>query len=121
LQARGHYLPLVVPFVPTMHGHLLESCALPDAPANGRQADDVRREAELACLAEGFVVTLDGEALPQAPELYSDARRDLRGLLYMVPLAGQERGRHELVVALTPAKTPSKDQAPPIWRIPYWY
>ncbi|GGA76886.1 hypothetical protein GCM10011521_13960 [Arenimonas soli] len=123
LQAQGGYLPLVVPFVPQLHQQMLDACPEPmDLPPGfaGRQQ---RSQATLACIAEGFAVTLDGQPLAQAPELYSDATRDLRGLVYMIPLAGQSRGRHELVVALQPQpeSKPGNDDSPPIWRIPYWY
>lgn len=121
MQARGRYLPLVVPYLPTRHGHLLEDC---DAGTADTDTSDERARQTaglLDCLAGGFQVALDGEPLTLAPELYSDARRDLRGLLYMIPLAGQSRGRHELVVVLRPDETPAEGEPPPTWRIPYWY
>ena len=86
-----------------------------------QQAPELRTAAQLACLADGFAVSLDGQPLGQAPSLYSDARRDLRGLVYMIPLTGQSRGRHELVVVLRPKDPPGKGEPPPTWRIPYWY
>lgn len=123
LQARGRYLPLVLPYVPTVHGHLLDGCLDDEevAAEQTQQALETRTAAQLACLAEGFGVSLDGQPLDQAPALYSDARRDLRGLVYMIPLTGQSRGRHELVVVLRPKDAPAKGEPPPTWRIPYWY
>lgn len=121
MQARGRYLPLVLPFVPTTHGHLLDGCDV-DAKDDPDAGDAVARRAkQLACLADGFEVSLDGQPLAQAAELYSDARRDLRGLLYMIPLEGQARGRHELVIVLRTQHVPGDGDASSIWRIPYWY
>jgi hypothetical protein len=115
--ARGPDLPLVVPYLPTLHQHLLADCA----QASGRDAAArlARHEAALGCLATGFEVRLDGEVLALAPEAYTDAGRDLRGLLYMVPATGLAPGRHELQVTLRPAEEP-KDGEPPRWRIPFW-
>lgn len=123
LQAQGRYLPLVVPFVPQLHQQMLDACPEPKNLPRGFAGRQQRSQATLACIAEGFAVTLDGQPLDLAPELYSDATRDLRGLVYMIPLAGQSRGRHELVVALHPQPEPKPDEydAPPVWRIPYWY
>jgi len=121
LQARGRYLPLVLPFVPTTHGHLLENCGVAASGARDPELDHALRAQRLACLADGFQVSLDGQPLPQAPDLFTDARRDLRGLLYMIPLEGQSRGRHELVVVLRPKDALKDGEAPPTWRIPYWY
>ncbi|WP_374603965.1 hypothetical protein [Arenimonas sp.] len=122
LQASGNYLPLVVPFIPTRHGHLLESCDGGQAKRDDdRAARALRRQRLLGCLAGGLKITLDGEPLAVSPELYSDAGRDLRGLMYMIPLAGQSRGRHELVVVLAPEEEPRDGESPPTWRIPYWY
>lgn len=123
LQVQGRYLPLVVPFVPQLHQQMLDACPEPKDVPPGFAGRQQRSQATLACIAEGFAVTLDGQPLAQAPELYSDATRDLRGLVYMIPLAGQSRGRHELVVALHPQPEPKPDNydAPPVWRIPYWY
>lgn len=118
LMARGRYLPLVVPYVPTRHQHLLAGC-----PANGPGGDPAartpRHQAALDCLAAGFVVRLDGAPLPLPPEAYSDANRDLRGLLYMIPIDALAPGRHELHVSLRPAEPPIDGEAP-AWRIPFW-
>lgn len=121
LQARGQYLPLVVPYLPIRHRHLVTNCEQPAADNDGQEEASDETARLLGCLAGGFHVTLDGEVLSVSPELYSDARRDLRGLLYMIPLAGQSRGRHELVIVLTPADPPKGNEPPPTWRIPYWY
>ena len=119
--ARGSYLPLVVPFVPAVHGHLLDDCGQAATPQDGAAEREAKREARLDCLSDGLKVSLDGEVMDLRAELYSDARRDLRGLLYMVPLSGQARGRHELSIELTPEKPPKNGELPPTWRIPYWY
>jgi hypothetical protein len=123
LQADGRYLPLVVPYVPQRHDGLMGGCREAADKPKGFAGRQLRAQATMACLAKAFEVTLDGEPLDIAPEFYTDATRDLRGLVYMIPLAGQARGRHELVVALQPPPEPGPDEyePPPIWRIPYWY
>lgn len=121
MQARGRYLPLVVPYLPVRHRHLLRNCEAGDPDTGDQDTKPADAAALLGCLAGGFQVTLDGEPLAVSPELYSDARRDLRGLLYMIPLAGQSRGRHELVIILTPDVAPAEGEPPPTWRIPYWH
>ena len=118
LVARGRYLPLVVPYVPTTHRHLLEGCDLGPAPHDAASRE-ARHLAAVGCLEAGFALSLDGAPLALAPEAYSDASRDLRGLLYMVPVDGLAPGRHELTLVLTPAEPP-KDGPPPTWRIPFW-
>ncbi|PRH81335.1 hypothetical protein [Arenimonas caeni] len=119
LVARDRYLPLVVPYVPTAHAHLLERCDRGPVPRDGA-GRDARHLATLGCLEAGFTLTLDGEPLALAPEAFSDAGRDLRGLLYMVPLGGLAPGRHELQITLTPAEPPKDGAGPPAWRIPFW-
>lgn len=137
LQAKGRYLPLVLPYVPRLHGFLLEQCDVPrdrpgrDEPGARRKQRVARAEARGRCLAAGTTVTLDGQPLAQAPELYGDATRDLRGLLYMIPLQGLSRGRHELVVTLAVDAARARrgrsgdgddeDEAPTAWTIPFWY
>ncbi|WP_290889670.1 hypothetical protein [Arenimonas sp.] len=118
LVARGRYLPLVVPYVPTLHQHLLAGC--PGAgPGRDAAARTARHQAALDCLAAGLVVRLDGEPLALPPEAYSDADRDLRGLLYMIPIDALPVGRHELHVTLRPDEPP-EDGEPQAWRIPFW-
>jgi hypothetical protein len=129
MQASGRYLPLVVPYVPQLHAFLLRQCDAPDIRDGKRAGRVARVEAQVRCLAAGTRVTLDGNALAQAPELYGDATRDLRGLLYMIPLQGLARGRHELVVTLDadqtrPARPGDRARAerePTTWTIPFWY
>jgi hypothetical protein len=118
LVSRGRFLPLVVPYVPTLHQHLITQCAVVGGEA-GEAARRARHESSLDCLAAGFSLRLDGEPLPLAPDAYSDAGRDLRGLLYMIPTEGLAPGRHELHITLTPAEPP-EDGVPPAWRIPFW-
>lgn len=124
MQPQGRYLPLVVPIVPQLHQQMLDACPEPkEELPEGYEGRQIRSQATLACMAGGFTVMLDGQPLDLAPELYGDATRDLRGLVYMIPLAGQSRGRHELVVAMQspPEARPEDYGAPSVWRIPYWY
>lgn len=129
LQARGRFLPLVVPYVPQMHAFLLEQCDVPRNRNAAREQRVARVEAQVRCLAAGTTVTLDGQPLAQAPELYGDATRDLRGLLYMIPLQGLAPGRHELVVTLakdearprTRSHGNEETPAPTVWTLPFWY
>jgi hypothetical protein len=118
LVARGRYLPLVVPYVPTLHQHLLAACPA-TAPGRDAAARLARHQASLDCLAAGFELRLDGQPLPLAPDAYTDAGRDLRGLLYMIPTDALAPGRHELQITMRTAEEP-KDGEPPRWRIPFW-
>lgn len=119
--ARGDYLALVVPYVPALHGKLFAECD-GDAPENEHDADERERRRELlACVAAGFTVTLDGQAAPP-PQWYADPRRDLRGLLYMLPVATLAPGRHELaVMPPEPVDEKAKDEDVTLpWVIPFW-
>ncbi|MDZ4047199.1 MAG: hypothetical protein U1E00_02490 [Pseudoxanthomonas sp.] len=117
LVSRGRFLPLVVPYVPTLHQNLITQCPL--KKGKDEAARRARHEASLECLAAGFELRLDGEPLAVAPDAYSDAARDLRGLLYMIPADALTPGRHELHITLTPAQPP-EDGVAPAWRIPFW-
>jgi hypothetical protein len=66
-------------------------------------------------------VTLDGQPAP-APQWYADPRRDLRGLLYMLPVAALAPGRHELaVMPPEPGDEKAKDEDVTLpWVIPFW-
>jgi hypothetical protein len=122
LVATGHYLRLVVPYVPNAHGHLLGQCdaALPEA-GDGIVSERDRREKLLRCLADGFTVSLDGTPITLTPEWYTDPGRDLRGLLYMVPIRGLAQGRHELHVLPRPGTQPEEGEDPEQpFVIPFW-
>ena len=116
---RGSYLRLVVPYVPTVHGHLLEKC--PEGLAASRKTgpDRERRLVLLACFADGLEVSLDGQRVTQSPEWFTDPGRDLRGLLYMIPAAGLAPGRHEVTVLATPEE-PDEDEPEQPYVIPFW-
>ncbi|HBD21035.1 MAG TPA: hypothetical protein DC063_13780 [Arenimonas sp.] len=119
--AKGDYLALVVPYVPALHGRLFAECK-GDAPENEHDADERERRRELlACVAAGFTVTLDGQPAPP-PQWYADPRRDLRGLLYMLPVATLAPGRHELaVMPPKPGDERAQDEHVTLpWVIPFW-
>ncbi|GAB2492954.1 hypothetical protein [Arenimonas alkanexedens] len=118
LVARGRFLPLVVPYVPKLHQRLLEDCG-DTGKGSDAEARIARHASSLDCLAAGFALRLDGEPLPLAPDAYSDAARDLRGLMYMIPIDGLAAGRHEIEITLSSAEPPRQDQ-PRVWRIPFW-
>lgn len=118
---RGDYLRLVVPYVPRLHGHLLDACG-----ARGEEdkaSDEKQRRTELlACVSRGVQVRLDGDAVGVLPEWYTEPNLDLRGLLYMVPVRDLAEGRHELSVLTKPERAPEGDEEPaqpsviPFWR-----
>lgn len=113
---RGRYAPLVVPFVPSLHRRHLAGCeaGLPEDRAGARQA-------LLDCYAALHEVRLDGQPLPVKPDFYLDPARNLRGLVYMLPLADMPPGRHELEVRLPDPREPgSKANPPRPERIPFW-
>lgn len=119
--AKGDYLALVVPYVPALHGELFANCGGNAAP-KALDADERERRRELLdCVAKGFTVTLDGQPAP-APQWYADPRRDLRGLLYMLPVASLAPGRHELaVMPPEPGDERAKDDDVTLpWVIPFW-
>jgi hypothetical protein len=117
---RGDYLRLVVPYVPRLHGHLLDACG-----ARGEEdkaSDEKQRRTELlACVSRGVQVRLDGDAVEVLPEWYTEPNLDLRGLLYMVPVRDLAEGRHELSVLAKPEKAPEDDEDPgQPFVIPFW-
>ncbi|MBW8311663.1 MAG: hypothetical protein K0M64_06455 [Rhizobium sp.] len=119
--ARGDYLALVVPYVPALHGRLFARCGGGDSPKPLDADERERRRARLACVAAGFTVTLDGQPAPP-PQWYADPRRDLRGLLYMLPVATLSPGRHELaVMPPEPGDEKARDEDVTLpWIIPFW-
>lgn len=117
---RGDYARLVVPFMPKFNGHLFDGCRSGgerDKAGEERQ----RREQMLECVNRGVQVTLDGKALSLRPEWYTEPSRDLRGLLYMVPVRGLADGRHDITVLTKPEKAPAADDEPEQpFVIPFW-
>lgn len=109
---RGPYLRLVVPFVPVVHGHLLDACEAAKLPGDKIAEVLKRNEGLRACLAEGIAVKLDGQPVSLSPDWYSEPGRDLRGLVYMIPAQGLAAGRHELSVLFTPKEAPGEDKDP---------
>lgn len=121
--SRGDYLLLVVPYVPMLHGELFARCRRQAEAAS--TDEDVRRARQLACVGAGLVVTLDGEPVAVGPEWYSDPKRDLRGLAWMLPVSTLAKGRHELAMQPPAGETGKRDagrgdDAPQPWRIPFW-
>lgn len=100
---------------PGNYGRFPESAAgLPEDRAEARQA-------LLDCYAALHEVRLDGQPLPVKPDFYLDPARNLRGLVYMLPLADMPPGRHELEVRLPDPREPgSKANPPRPERIPFW-
>lgn len=136
--AAGDYLPLIVPYVPSRHRHLLDACVDADDPPDTREKrtlggefedaakEDARRAPILACLTGHFQLSLDGVPLAIAPEWFNDPRRDLRGVLYMIDVRSLTPGRHELAVlaGLPPASGDDEDEEASgkvqPHRIPFW-
>ncbi|PZO05360.1 MAG: hypothetical protein DCF27_13955 [Lysobacteraceae bacterium] len=116
----GSYLRLVVPYVPSLHGHLMEKCAsAPEARLSAEEGP--RREALRSCFTRQLQVQLDGEKVTLVPEWYTEPVRDLRGLLYMVPVRDLAKGRHEVSVFALPSKELKADEDPPQREvIPFW-
>jgi hypothetical protein len=122
LVATGHYLRLVVPYVPNAYGHLLRQCDATLVEAgDGIAGERDRRQKLLRCLADGFTVSLNGTPITLTPDWYTDPGRDLRGLLYMVPIRGLAQGRHELQVLPRPEAPPEDGEDPEQpFVIPFW-
>ena len=131
---RGNYARLVVPYLPSRHAGALAGCAegADEAAGEARESaprklrdsleESAHRGALLACFAKHFEVRLDGELLATPPDWYLDPSRDLRGLLFMVPLEGLAPGRHELQVVSPDDRTDDNPDAPASLpdRIPFW-
>lgn len=111
LVVRGDYARLVVPYLPTLNGHLMKAC--PSASELDAAADErVRRDALLDCFSGQITVSLDGEPLALRPDWYTDPARDLRGLLYMIPVQNLADGRHEVSVLTPPRDKPEPGDDP---------
>lgn len=130
--ARGDYLRLVVPYMPRRDARHMAKCARsvePNADAvqeakTGKRElplESRRRDALLACFSRLHTLRLDGQPAPVEPEWYTDPRRDVRGLVFLVPVATLGPGRHELELTLPDPRDPgSEDELPMPDRIPFW-
>ncbi|KAA2286162.1 hypothetical protein [Arenimonas fontis] len=115
---RGRHAALVLPFVPARHARHLAAC---ERASPGGADAAATRLALLDCYAGLHEVKLDGRPLPVRPEFYLDPSRDLRGLIYMIPLAELAPGRHELEITLPDPRRPgSASPLPRPERIPFW-
>jgi hypothetical protein len=126
LVATGHYVALVVPYVPKAHAHLLGQCDATARQSGDNAGGEFERERKsrqrlLQCLADGFSVSLDGVPVTLTPEWYTDPGRDLRGLLFMLPARDLAPGRHELSVLPRAESPPVEGEEPePAYLIPFW-
>ena len=118
---RGDYVRLVVPYVPLRHSHLFDACGT--GGEQDKAPDENKRRTELlACIGQSVQVTLDGAAVAVSPDWYTEPSRDLRGLVYMIPVNGLADGRHVLAVLVKPKEAPKADEDPeqptviPFWR-----
>lgn len=117
----GDYLRLVVPFVPARQGRQLAGCAGTPPRSGEARAEADHRQKVLACFGRLHTLTLDGRALELKPDWYTEPGRDVRGLIYMVPVHDLAPGRHELVITLPDPRAPSSDDELPLPdRIPFW-
>lgn len=120
----GDYLRLVVPYVPRLHARDLERCGGRGGDLDDRQAEAQRRSSLLDCFGKRFTVTMDGQTVPVGPDWYTDPRRNVRGLLFMVPAKELAPGRHELVVTAKdpdPADGSEDDETRPLPDVlPFW-
>lgn len=130
---RGNYLKLVVPFMPMRDSQHLEKCvddiAANEPEASGDEADAVpeiiteaaHRQSLLACYGKLHVLQLDGGTLSVRPDWYTDPRRDVRGLIFMVPVGDLAPGRHELELTVPDPRRPgSEEDAPLPDKLPFW-
>ncbi|MCX7034930.1 MAG: hypothetical protein NT046_13385 [Arenimonas sp.] len=111
LVVRGDYARLVVPYTPNFSGHLMKAC--PSSSASDIAGEErARREALLDCFSGQITVSLDCKPLAVRPDWYTEPARDVRGLLYMVPMQGLAKGRHELSVLTRPEEAPKAGDDP---------
>lgn len=111
LVVRGAYARLVVPYSPNFNGHLMKAC--PSSSESKSTADErARRDVLLDCFSGQITVSLDGKPLALRPDWYTEPARDLRGLLYMVPVQDLADGRHELSVLTRPEEAPKPGDDP---------
>jgi hypothetical protein len=120
MTVRGDYVRLVVPYIPQRQRHLFEACGA-RGEADKTSEESQRRAELLACVGRGVQVALDGEAVAVPPEWYTEPSRDLRGLVYMIPVRELDEGRHVLSVLTAPKEAPAADEEPePPFIIPFW-
>lgn len=131
---RGDYARLVVPYLPARHAEALAGCqegadesaeeAAKTAPDRLRDAmrESAQRTALLECYSRHFDLRLDGSRLALQPDWFMDPSRDLRGLIYMVPLQDLAPGRHELQLSGPDSRfgQDAEEQLPLPDRIPFW-
>ena len=108
---RGDYARLVVPYVPKLHEHLMEACGTQGA-FDLSDEERARREQLLTCFSGELTVRLDKLPVTLRPDWYTDPARDLRGLLYMIPVGDLPEGRHELTILARPEKTAEAGEDP---------
>lgn len=120
LVVRGDYARLVVPYTPEFNGHLMKAC--PSGSEKKIASEErARREALLDCFSRQLTVSLDGNPLTLRPDWYTEPARDVRGLIYMIPVRGLAEGRHELSVLTPPEEKPEEDEDPEqSFVIPFW-
>ena len=120
-EARGNFLRLVVPYVPSQHSRHLLACSGGSGEADLHAEEARRREAMLACFGKLYSLEIDGRKVDVAPRWYTESRRDLRGLLFMVPLETVDPGPHELVIRAPDPRSPESSLEHPLPdRIPFW-
>ena len=117
---RGDYARLVVPYMPKRLAHLMAAC-----PTGGESDDSdeerARREQLLTCFSGGIQVSVNGQPVAVRPDWYTEPARDLRGLLYMIPVGDLPDGRHEVSVLAKPEQAPEPDEDPEQpYVIPFW-
>lgn len=117
---RGDYARLVVPHMPTFNGHVFDGCRSSGEREKAGE-ERQRRDQMLECVNRAIQVRLDGQVVVLLPEWYTEPSRDLRGLLYMVPVRGLADGRHDISVLTAPRKAPADDEDPEQpFIIPFW-
>ena len=115
--AEGAYLPLFVPFIPSLHGPALQRAC----PASVSVASEpAATRARLACLARLSDIRIDGIPQPVALQSSTDPGTDQPGMLAMLPVAALSAGPHELSLS-----EPARDSLAPTvrfrrYRIPFW-
>ena len=111
--ASGTHVELFIPFLPRLHGPLLQA-ACPSALTVKREPAATR--ARLDCLATVNDLRLDGQPLAIRLDASSDPASGQPGMLAMVPVAALPPGRHELSLR-APARP---DSSPRRYRIAFW-
>jgi hypothetical protein len=81
-----------------------------------------RLEAGLRCLAALWVVTLNGDPVPEDPVFYRHPDSGLQGVARFMDTRGLPPGRHRIRVARAPGETWPDDteRPPPTYDILFW-